>query len=390
MGLLTLGSPEIGYHSLVTNGTDGSCFKIFDPWGSVYNVQFVDQKMLYATGSKGGFVPYFYPTSGAPVVYAAEFWNYGAPEVIRPPVPVVDPTDATFVEGEEARFSVKADGKELLFKWTVNGKAIETDPVAFDSSGTSESVLNLASVDRTDDGAVIKVVVSNEAGFFERSAKLKVKYAPRFISELPSGVLSFAEGSTQKFHLRATGNPEPTYQWYFNDMAIAGETFNVLNLVNLRRNMTGAYKLVAINEIGRVEALYIVDVQYAPEIKGDLQSQVVIEGSRVQFFIDVDSNPKASISWFKDGKEMQKGESALVISAAKKSDQGTYHAVVANELGRVTSKKVTLKVTLMGVNSSMAEWAEDPNPPDGESEPRKTDHLIRSGGMSWIDDREGS
>jgi uncharacterized delta-60 repeat protein len=62
-------------------------------------------------------------------------------------------------------------------------------------------------------------------------------------------------GATVSFSVSATGNPLPSYQWYFGNTAIAGATGSTLTLQSVVSAAAGGYRAVVTNAAGRVTSL---------------------------------------------------------------------------------------------------------------------------------------
>lgn len=73
---------------------------------------------------------------------------------------------------------------------------------------------------------------------------------PAITSQPQSTAANTGESAT--FSVVATGLPQPTYQWYFEDSPLSGQTSSNLNLVNLTAGHAGEYKVVVSNSGGNV------------------------------------------------------------------------------------------------------------------------------------------
>ena len=60
------------------------------------------------------------------------------------------------------------------------------------------------------------------------------------------------KGSTAQFTVVASGQPAPTYQWYFNGSAFNGATSSTLSLPNVQTTDAGDYTVVVSNSLGSV------------------------------------------------------------------------------------------------------------------------------------------
>jgi hypothetical protein len=79
---------------------------------------------------------------------------------------------------------------------------------------------------------------------------LPVDTAPIILEQPQDQVV--AAGSDVLFRVRAKGAPAPTYQWFFNDALLSGETLATLTVTNAQPSNTGGYSVVASNSFGSV------------------------------------------------------------------------------------------------------------------------------------------
>ncbi|XP_035856336.1 B-cell receptor CD22-like [Sander lucioperca] len=84
---------------------------------------------------------------------------------------------------------------------------------------------------------------------------------------------------------------------------------------------------------------------YAPKVvtlsltpTGDIR-----ENSRVTLTCSSDANPAATYTWYKNGKPLNKN-TQIVFSSIQSSDSGEYYCEVENELGRRTSRSISIDV----------------------------------------------
>jgi hypothetical protein len=57
-------------------------------------------------------------------------------------------------------------------------------------------------------------------------------------------------GANVTFTVVATGNPTPTYQWYFNSILMPGQTSGTLSLSSVVAGNAGVYYARASNNVG--------------------------------------------------------------------------------------------------------------------------------------------
>lgn len=80
-----------------------------------------------------------------------------------------------------------------------------------------------------------------------------------FFDSIPKSQTAFT-GDTVRFEASALGFPAPSYQWFFNDSPLPGETNAILNLSNLTLVQAGDYDLITENAIGKARAGAVLSV----------------------------------------------------------------------------------------------------------------------------------
>ena len=164
--------------------------------------------------------------------------------VNTPPSISTQPMDLTVIPGQNAAFTVVADGSQpLSYQWFYNTNTL--------LAGAISPSLTLTNVQPGDAGSY-SVVVSNSTGSITSSnAILTVNtnpVAPVFI--LQPGSVTTAEGADATFTAAAIGTQPITYQWNINGAPISDATSNTLELAEVQLSDAGNYTVVAANSIG--------------------------------------------------------------------------------------------------------------------------------------------
>ncbi len=153
------------------------------------------------------------------------------------------PQSQTAAPGGSVTFTAAASGNPApTYQWRKDGNAI---------SGATNASLALTNVQAGDAGTYT-VVATNSAGTATSDgAVLTVSAAttaPTFTTQ-PQGQTA-ATGGSATFTVAASGNPAPTYQWYFGGSAISGATSATLTLSNVQSSNAGSYYATATNSAG--------------------------------------------------------------------------------------------------------------------------------------------
>lgn len=158
--------------------------------------------------------------------------------VSNAPVITAQPSGATILTGTSQTLSVTADGLEMGYQWYKDGVAIDgaTRPAYAASAAGSYTVevSNTAGV-TTSSAAVIAVSSSVTA------PAINVQPVAQTVNAGTSATLWVTVNGVS-----------PSYQWYRNDVAIAGATERIYKITTANASSAGNYKVVVSNTAGSV------------------------------------------------------------------------------------------------------------------------------------------
>jgi hypothetical protein len=162
--------------------------------------------------------------------------------VLVPPGIQTQPNSQTVTQGQNASFSVVANGSALLsYQWSLNTTAL---------LGATSSTLTLTNAQTTDAGSYM-VVVTNAAGSVTSAVATLTVLVPPGITTRPQS-LTVTQGQSASFSVVASGTAPLSYQWSFNSTALSGATSTTLTLTNAQATDTGNYTVVVTNVAGSV------------------------------------------------------------------------------------------------------------------------------------------
>src|ERR1019366_278359 len=196
--------------------------------------------------------------------------------VIVPPTITTQPESQTVALGQNASFSVTANGTApLSYQWSFNGAAL---------AGATSSTLPLNNV-QTNKAGSYTVVVTNMAGSITSAVAPLTVLVPAGITNQPQSQ-TVVQGQNASFTVGASGTPPFSYQWSFNGAALAGATNSTLPLNNVQTNKAGSYTVVLTNLAGSVtSAVATLTVIVPPTITTQPQSQTVALGQNASFSV---------------------------------------------------------------------------------------------------------
>ena len=171
------------------------------------------------------------------------------------------------------------------------------------------------------------------------------------ISRQPTAQMALVGGAAT-FTVTATGIPAPTYQWYHNGRALAGNvssTTQILILNSLQAVDAGAYEVTVSNASGRATSslalLTVTAGAVAPEITLQPANSVATVGGTATFSVAATGVPTPAYQWRRDDVVLP-GENAptLTLNDLRAPQAGHYTAVITNAAGVVTSRAAALRV----------------------------------------------
>jgi hypothetical protein len=185
--------------------------------------------------------------SGATNYNAATSVSQTLTVTLASPAITTQPSSQTVTAGNPVSLSVGATSSApLAYQWRKGGTAI---------GGATNATYTIAGTVAADAGDY-DVVVSNAAGSVT-SLVASLVVAPATVPVIriqPVSQSSTGPGGTVTFVVAATGSPAPTFQWYFNGVAILGATSAGLTLNNVQASAAGNYTVAATNSAGTVKS----------------------------------------------------------------------------------------------------------------------------------------
>ncbi len=283
-----------------------------------------DPYILRATNAHG-------VTSSAPITV----------DVQDPPaVMVTSPLIVNSVAGASVTLSVAATGTpNLSYQWYHDNKLL---------LGSTAPELTIPSLHWTHRGSY-KCVVTNAVGkATSKSIKLALT-SPAVVLSSPAS-MKIATRGTGILKVLAGGTPTLKYQWYKDGQIIPGATKASLTLARASSATEGSYHVEVFNLLNLmpdVSAAAMVRVENAPAIAQHPVTTYAPIGGTATLSVTAtsDSAPVLRYQWYK-GKTVLVGQnsSSLQFTNLTTAQSGSYHVVITNDVGRLTSRAATLYV----------------------------------------------
>jgi len=172
--------------------------------------------------------------------------------VINPVVILSQPQALELTEGEQATFSVTAEGgEELVYQWRKGGVAI---------AGATSASLNISDVALNDAGSYDLVVSNSVSSVTSAAVALLVNELvvinPVVILSQPQA-LEVTEGEQATFSVTAEGGGELSYQWRKDGVEINGATSSSISLNSAVFSDAGLYNVVISNSEGGLASIAV-------------------------------------------------------------------------------------------------------------------------------------
>lgn len=253
------------------------------------------------------------------------------------------PSNGTYTEGTAVDIfvSIQSGSSPYTYQWFKDGNPVE------DATATSNP-LRFTAITPAQAGTY-SVRVGNILGSVtSRNATITVTPAtPVTINSQPRAVAVF-EGESANFSVSASGT-SPRYQWYKDDVAIAGATSSSYYISEVRSADVGSYSVAVSNIKGSVTsspALLTIKAPVAPTITTQPIDRDVTEGNSTSFSVVVAGSPTIRYQWYFNGTPLASSATSSTYSLTPTLIQaGDYHVVVTNPAGSVTSRTAKLGVT---------------------------------------------
>ncbi|KAI7799480.1 hemicentin-1 isoform X1 [Triplophysa rosa] len=263
----------------------------------------------------------------------------------------------TVVVNDPIRLECEASGLPVpSLTWLKDGSPVSSfsDGIQILSGGR---ILSFVSAQVGDTGHYTCVAV-NAGGEQHREYELRVYVPPNIMGEEVNNTVLI--GQAVQLHCQSDAIPPPALSWrkdgrplYRKPGLSLSEDQSYLKIDSAQVQDTGRYTCEATNVAGKTEKNYNLNVWVPPSIRGsdEVSPLTVIEGSHITLVCESSGIPPPSLTWKKDGSELQgdsrvrilSGGRQLQISCAERTDASSYTCLASSAAGSAM-KEYSLQV----------------------------------------------
>jgi alpha-tubulin suppressor-like RCC1 family protein len=273
---------------------------------------------------------------------------------------------AAFSTGGDHCLALRADGTVLAWGFNHNGEtnvpASATNVVAIAAGGAHSVALRADGTvvawgndyyGQTDIPSNATNVVAITAGSFHTLAlqrDVSTQLPPRIWQSPADTTVVVPQAAS--LYSAALGSLPLSYQWYFKDALLPGQTNKWIEFESIRTNQAGPYYVRVTNDFGSVtSAVATLTVLVPVAIQAEPASQDIVRGNMATFTVTATGDLPLAYRWQKDGADVADGggvagatSPTLTIAAVQTNDAGGYRVVITNVANAVTSTVATLTV----------------------------------------------
>lgn len=287
----------------------------------------------YDVVAVNGFGTTYSTASDVTILYAPKITSFGA-------------TPASPQEGQNVDLFVTAHGNptNLTYQWFLGGSMLTNTARIY---GVTTENLSIDNAQLSDSG-FYRVRVSNSQGeVYSEYITLTVTAAPPIVGISPTAV-AVPLNNTTFISVNVTSTaPVLGYQWKKNGTNIPGATGSGLTLNNFQSTDAGIYTCAVTNEGGTTLSPECVVTFAGPptiDVQPTTQAVTVFQlnsgGAQVTFNLTASGTGPITYQWYFNNIMMGSSNSPSLERVVAYANLGTYHCVVSNAYGSVTSATV--------------------------------------------------
>lgn len=147
--------------------------------------------------------------------------------------------------------------------------------------------------------------------------------------------ISVELGRRAVFDVSVLSGGDVSYQWFFNDKAIPGQTSANLVIDPVRADDFGSYKVEVWNteNLATSNTAVLSEMQAAPRLTWSSGNQAVASGTAVTLAATFSGSTPITYAWTKNGQPIAGGAPSLAFPSAQVADAGAYRLTATNTAG---------------------------------------------------------
>ena len=267
-------------------------------------------------------------------------------ERVLAPEVTIGPADLYVHRGDRVSFTVQASGTDLSYQWYLNDTLVP---------GMTGPTFQAFNAEPYHDTWRFHCVVSNSLGSVtSRTAVLSVWTDDSFLkwATHPVDVVTNLGGSAA-FTAKAVAyrGAEVSYRWYLGDTPLAGAGGTTLEFTGVQGYHFTDYHVVASATIDgvvrslRSDNVWVTANRTAPVVTSEPSDTIAPSGSLVGFRVQATGHP-LTYQWYLNDQPVPGFTSSYFpsFSLSETHVGWTFHCVVGNELGSVTTRKARVSI----------------------------------------------
>ncbi|HEU5396553.1 MAG TPA: immunoglobulin domain-containing protein, partial [Verrucomicrobiae bacterium] len=255
------------------------------------------------------------------------------------PLVATQPQSQSVFAGATVNFSVTATGQSpLAYQWQFDGTNLPD---------ATKALLVLSNVVVGQAGTYSVIITNSYGAIASSNATLAVTALA--ITSQPQNQ-SVLGGATASFAVTVNGQSPLAYQWLFNGTILSDATNNPLVLSNALVSESGTYSVIVTNAYGSIASSNATLTVTPLAITAQPTNRITWPNGSAIFKVNVSGAAPFNFEWQCNGVDVPgTWTNALTITNAQASQFGTYHVIVSNAYGSVTSSNAALLFSQVAV-----------------------------------------
>ena len=249
----------------------------------------------------------------------------------------VQPQSVNTLRAGSVVLSLGAQGTgPIRFQWRKDGSPL---------AGATNEFYRAATAQLTDSAGYSVVVNNDWETLTSDTAQVNVLDPPTWPESYTNRTLSAGQALT--LTADNTGSGPFDYQWYHNGQPIEGVNSNQLVLASLTWQDEGEYAVKITNPVGTItRTFYNLHVVSPPYLLTDVADVASPRGTNAEFFVRAGGEPPLTYLWYQTSAVMpdEFHTNLVVLSVAYAHTNLSWHVVVSNAMGAVTSREARLTI----------------------------------------------